>query len=158
VECNFCQQQQATIFLSQVVKGEVIKLDLCEKCARRLEVSDVQGIAVQDLIQKINVLQEERRLGEKHVCPACGCSLAAFFETGRLGCGACYQAFQEEMKRIFHERQKGERHLGKVPATFQKEFQSFQLSEITERLQEAIQSENYEEAARLRDELRRAGA
>jgi protein arginine kinase activator len=153
MECNFCQSQQATIFLSQIFKGQVIKLDLCEPCARKLEVTDVQGVAVNELIQKIRRLQEEVSQDAEIKCPGCGISLAEMRKRGQLGCAQCYEAFASEVAEIIDDNQKGNHHHGKSPRKRMADVKTYQREDLQQRLQKAVESEDFETAARLRDEL-----
>lgn len=153
MECNFCHSQQAKIFLSQIFKGEVIKLDLCESCARQLEVTDVQGVAVNELIDKIRQIQEETREDVETVCSECGLSLDEMKKRGELGCPACYQAFGSEISGIIRENQKGSVHAGKMPRDSEHEVVQFRRQQLEEKLQQAVETEDFETAARLRDEL-----
>ncbi|MEM6885688.1 MAG: UvrB/UvrC motif-containing protein [Verrucomicrobiota bacterium] len=153
MECNFCHSQEATIFLSQIFKGEIIKLDLCEACAKKLEVTDVQGVAVNELIDKIKLIQEESRHDAEQVCSCCDMSLDEMKKRGQLGCPECYDAFGEAVSSILQENQKGKLHSGKIPKGMETLAQQSRRDLLELDLQRAVESENFEQAARLRDEL-----
>jgi len=156
VECNFCHKKQASIFLSQIFKGKVIKLDLCESCAKKLEVTDVQGIAVNELIQKIKVIQEEEKGVDSPACPSCGFTLSTLRKSGRLGCPDCYPFFGDELTETLEGCQKSLVHTGKIPRKARDFMEAYNLSQLEEELKDAIRDENYESAARLRDRIRQA--
>ncbi|MGE9291161.1 MAG: UvrB/UvrC motif-containing protein [Puniceicoccales bacterium] len=88
-------------------------------------------------------------------CPACGCSKEKFEETGRFGCPECYQAFGPFLKPILRKMHKGLHHAGKIPKRrLSPEVIDQRIRLLTEELDQAVRIENYEDAARLRDEVR----
>ncbi len=153
MECNFCHSQEAKIFLSQIFKGEIIKLDLCEACARKLEITDVQGVAVNELIHKIRQIQEEASKDAEIKCPECDLSLEDMKKRGQLGCPACYQAFTDDIAKILHDNQKGTVHYGKVPSRNRIAVDLLQREELEKRLAQAVKLEDFEAAAQFRDQL-----
>lgn len=153
MDCHFCKQKPASIFLSQIFKGKVIKLDLCDACAKKLEVTDIQGLAVNELIDKIKVLQEEEKGVDSPACPSCGFTQSHLRKSGRLGCPDCYTFFGSELKEILQDCQKSLVHSGKAPERARDLIESFQLDELEKELKAAIRDENYEVAARLRDRI-----
>ncbi|MEM6820620.1 MAG: UvrB/UvrC motif-containing protein [Verrucomicrobiota bacterium] len=154
MDCDFCKKEKATIFLSQIFKGEVIKLDLCEACAKKLEVTDVQGVAVNELIEKIQKIQEEQEPIEDKTCTKCGFSMNEIHETGRLGCDECYDYFQPEVSEIIKQTQKKARHKGKNPSDREDDMNQQRLDDLQTELGLAIENEDYEKAARLRDRIK----
>ncbi len=88
-------------------------------------------------------------------CPACGCSREAFEKTGRFGCPECYRAFGPFLSPLLKRMHKGPRHLGKVPSSrLTPEVADDRIKDLEAALHSAVQAEEYEEAARLRDEMR----
>lgn len=88
-------------------------------------------------------------------CPGCGFSRSKFQQTGRLGCSQCYLTFSDEILSRLGPMHRGLRHFGKHPEGFEGDaFSERLLKECKERLEEAVKAENYEEAARIRDEIR----
>lgn len=88
-------------------------------------------------------------------CPACGCSKDAFEETGRFGCPDCYKAFGPFLPGLLAKMHKGTRHTGKVPASrLTRELVERRIDELSGEMRGAVEGEDYEEAARLRDEIR----
>src|SRR5262249_42979066 len=88
-------------------------------------------------------------------CPKCGFTQADFKKAGRLGCSECYTTFAEGLEGLLKTMHKGTRHLGKVPQALQ---QTRDLAErrkvLQKKLNKAVEDENFEQAAILRDELR----
>lgn len=151
--CDFCKKQQATIFLSQIFKGEIIKLDLCEACAKKLQVTDVQGVAVNELVNKIRLLQEESSRDAECLCPACGMALNDVKQGGQLGCPDCYRAFSKELIAIFEDNQKALKHVGKSPRRALDAVRASRKLSLEVELQAAIEAEDFKKAADLRDKL-----
>jgi len=87
-------------------------------------------------------------------CPACGCSKEKFEETGRFGCPKCYEAFRPFLDGMLRKMHKGLRHIGKIsgPHLTREAFEG-RMAELNAAIEAAVAAEDYEEAARLRDEI-----
>jgi protein arginine kinase activator len=93
--------------------------------------------------------------GEELKCPSCGFTQADFKKSGRLGCSECYNTFSEPLASLLKSMHKGTRHTGKVPHVLQKTRDlSDKLKTLQKKLDKAIASENFEDAAGLRDEIK----
>ncbi len=152
IQCDSCQNS-ATVHLTQIINGKVHKVDLCETCAQKLGVTDPNGFsAAEDLLSK-NFL-EEGVLEEGAVCEHCGCNRINLKKTGRLGCPECYDTFGPILSPMFKSMHRGDTHVGKVPhiALERRQFLD-ELTRLEIMLQEAIEAENYERAAEVRDAL-----
>ena len=80
-----------------------------------------------------------------------------FRDTGRLGCAECYQAFGDHLRdllRRFHgsSQHVGERYL--VPGVNGEASARSQLLDLRDQLRRAVENENFELAAELRDQIR----
>jgi protein arginine kinase activator len=90
------------------------------------------------------------------VCPRCGLQYSSFKETGRLGCSECYKAFQNQLKPLLRRIHGDTRHRGKSPmrggaaGAPQRHVQR-----LHDELQRAVEREDFERAAQIRDEIRR---
>jgi len=88
-------------------------------------------------------------------CTICGLTYDQFKTTGKLGCEACYQAFPKEIVALFKNVQNSSRHEGKYPKRFGTQIrQQQEVDKLRSNLKAAINDENYEEAARIRDQIR----
>ena len=93
--------------------------------------------------------------GEEIKCPACGFTQADFKKAGRLGCSECYKTFAEGLEGLLKTMHKGVRHVGKVPQALRQERDlTSQLKQLQKRLDKAVNEEDFEEAASLRDEIK----
>lgn len=105
---------------------------------------------------KISGLKSVSAQTDKQTCPACGYSITKFKKTGRMGCPACYTTFRELLEPALKSMHKGTRHIGKAPAGIRERLDlSQKLDQHQESLREAIALENFEEAAILRDEIKK---
>ncbi|MFZ4716940.1 MAG: UvrB/UvrC motif-containing protein [Chthoniobacterales bacterium] len=153
--CDVCKTKEATVFLTQIVEGKMQKVNLCEGCSREKGVNDPTGFALADLLLGLGAAQEIEKNPAGARCPVCGFSQADFKKTGRLGCSACYDAFAEGLSGMLRNMHRGIIHTGKVPARLEearrrnREFAALQAS-----LEKAVASEQFEEAATIRDSIR----
>ena len=155
MNCDACKASQATVFLTQIVDGKMQKVNLCEACSKEKGVTDPTGFALADLLLGLGAAQEMERGGTVQKCPTCGFSQADFKKTGRLGCGACYQTFSEGLATLLKGMHKGTEHIGKIPARALQSIQrDSQVRTLQRELRKAVAAEEYESAARLRDQLK----
>lgn len=140
------------------------KVNLCEQCAEDKGVTDPTGFALADLLQGSGTesVNPSAVVGnEGSQCEFCGFGESDFKKTGRFGCSKCYQVFHSGLDNLLEAMHRHSEHHGKTPAHFV-ETRSAQIksakaladfSELRALLDEAITVEDYEEAARLRDEI-----
>ena len=156
--CSICNEKPATVHLTQIVGEKMQKLDLCEDCAKAKGINDPTSFAMADLMLGLGASQElDPTAGAAEIkCPRCGFSQADFKKSGRLGCPECYKTFAEGLEGLLKTMHKGTRHEGKVPeALRQSHDDSERLKSLQKKLARAIEGENYELAAQLRDEIKR---
>lgn len=159
MQCDVCQQKEATVFLTQIVGGKMQKVNLCESCAKEKKVNDPTGFALTDLLMGMGVAPEAEREPLVERCPVCGFTQADLKKTGRLGCSACYDVFAEEIEGMLRNMHKGLEHIGKAPAMFQRTRQIDQkIKSLKTSLDQAVADEQYEKAADLRDQIRQIEA
>lgn len=153
--CDVCKMNDAAVFLTQIVDGKMQKVNLCEGCSKEKGVQDPTGFALADLLLGIGAAEEIEKGGSSTRCPVCGFTQADFKKTGRLGCSSCYVAFADGLNSLLKAMHKGTSHVGKLPVRAQKTLAlSDRMKALTENLRKAVQEENYETAAALRDEIR----
>lgn len=154
--CDVCNQKKATVYLTQIVKGEMQKVNLCESCSKEKGVTDPIGFALADKLLGFGHGEKIESQPQERTCSACGMPQTTFRKTGRLGCAKCYDVFGEGMDNLLKAMHKGIRHTGKVPARAALQPPGAgRLPELRAALEEAVAAEQFEEAARLRDEIRR---
>jgi protein arginine kinase activator len=151
-----CKQNVAKVHLTQIVGDKMQKVDLCEACAKEKGVNDPAGFSLADLLLGLGASQEiaQGSEGEELKCPRCGFTQADFKKNGRLGCSECYNTFSEGLESLLKTMHKGTHHTGKVPVVLRRKVDiSERLTTLDKKLKEAVQQEDYETAARLRDEM-----
>lgn len=159
--CSVCKEKEATVHLTQIAGDKMQKVDLCEDCAKTKGVNDPTGFSLADLLLGLGASQEIEQAsgGNELKCPRCGFTQADFKKAGRLGCPECYKTFAEALDGLFKSMHKGTRHVGKVPESLRKRRDlSDQLKGLQKKLAKAIEDENFELAAALRDEIKQMTA
>lgn len=160
MKCCVCKEREATVHLTQIAGDKMQKLDLCEDCAKNKGVNDPTGFSLADLLLGLGASQEMEQAsgGAELKCPHCGFTQADFKKTGRLGCPECYRAFSEGLEGLLKTMHKGTRHVGKVPEELrQSQDAKERLKRLQKRLARAIEQEDFEQAAKLRDEIKLIG-
>ena len=157
MRCEICAKFEATVHLTEIVNDKVTKLNLCEACAKEKGTEMEEHFGLNDLLAGLadigaTVKPEEARTIK---CPLCGFSYQDFRKVGRLGCGGCYEAFKKELTQLLRRIHSADRHVGKVPVMMGKTVKDIQtIQELRLKMDKAIQTEEFEEAARLRDKIK----
>ncbi len=151
-QCSNCSEV-ATIHLTQIINNKIIKLDFCESCPHKKDVTDPEGFSLVDILQKTH--GGSGTAGEPQLsCPECGLSTSDFRRTGRLGCASCFEVFAPLLRPALEDMHLGTEHQGKVPErALNRQDVHRQLVSLQSALAAAIEEEAYEEAAKLRDEI-----
>jgi protein arginine kinase activator len=124
-------------------------------------VNDPTGFSLADLLLGLGASQEiEQSAGGVELkCPRCGFTQADFKKAGRLGCPDCYKTFADGLETLLKSMHKGTRHVGKVPESLRHTRDlSDRLMALQKKLNKAIEDENFEQAALLRDEIKTMSA
>jgi protein arginine kinase activator len=159
--CCICKEKEATVHLTQITGDKMQKVDLCEECSKSKGINDPAGFNLADLLLGLGASQEIEQAsgGVETKCPRCGFTQADFKKAGRLGCPECYKTFAEGLTSLLKSMHKGVRHVGKVPeALRQSRDLSDRLKALQKKLSKAIEDENFEQAALLRDEIKQMSA
>jgi protein arginine kinase activator len=161
MKCDFCDSK-ATVFLTQLIEGQSKKVCLCESCAQERGVTDPTGFSLADLLLSGLTGESSGAAGSPAVggsggtkkCLACGFTLEDLHRVRRFGCAECYTTFREDIAPMLRGMHRGSTHVGKVPeGLMAKQFKHQRLQDLRSRLEQAVASENYEEAAGIRDEI-----
>jgi len=156
--CDLCGKSEATMKVSQLDKdGKVTEISVCADCARQRGFTEVEKLkaGVAEIIAELKNRVDEG--DTKLVCPNCGMSYAEFKRQGRLGCAECYVTFHDELVPLIRRIHGAVQHVGRTASGGRKQAQvKMNVQKIREALSGAIQAEDYEKAASLRDQLKRA--
>ncbi len=156
--CNVCGKNPATVHLTEIIDSQMNELHLCEECARQKSAAMEQQFGLSDLLAG---LADFEKTSTKEVelpalkCPNCGLTYVDFKKIGRLGCGQCYVAFKKQLGPLLKRIHGSNQHIGKVPGKPEVAPQKkSELEELRVRLADAVSREAFEEAARLRDQIK----
>lgn len=156
-KCQKCNNP-ATLHITEVLaESQFEELHLCEQCANKYlcEPSQKSGAGKGGVGE---VREGDEGLFNQTECPHCGIKFVEFRNTGRLGCPHDYQAFREELLPLLENIHGEVRHCGKVPRRLPQNKETLsELMQLRNRLKQAVIKEDYEEAATLRDRIRRLG-
>ena len=170
--CNICGAQEATIHLTEIINYQMMEVHLCEICAKEKGTDFKTHFNLSDLLTGLTEIGKPSKLGEKKLvgkCPTCGMTYDEFGKSGRLGCADCYQAFAKMLSVLIKRVQRSSQHTGKRPSKIpqpqvrekekvkEKEKEpspANDLKLLQERLRKSIQNEAFEEAAKIRDEIK----
>lgn len=154
MQCQVCKKKKATVRYTEVVDGKVVKMNLCESCAQEKGIAMKSSFSLSDLLAGLADIEVESTRKSMPRCSECGLSLAELRTKGRLGCGACYVVFKDVLRDLMESIHKSVRHVGKVPERSQKRYDHLAtLRELEAKLRQAVEKEEYEEAAGLRDSI-----
>jgi protein arginine kinase activator len=155
--CSICKEKPASVHLTQIDGDKMQKLDLCEDCAKAKGVNDPSGFTMADIMLGLGAAQElgQSTTGVEVKCPRCGFTQADFKKSGRLGCPECYRTFAEGLATLLKTMHKGTRHVGKAPEALRVSRENAdRLKQLQKKLAKAIEAEDFELAANLRDEIK----
>lgn len=156
--CDNCKERDAIINLTQVEHDSKVTLHLCEQCAQQKGVETGGAIMKSPLGNFLGALGKGAALvpaTEGGRCPSCGSSLRDFRDTGRLGCDQCYVAFDAHLRDLLRRLHGSSQHVGERYETpGDAADPRSHLLELKAQLRRAVEGENFELAAELRDRIR----
>ena len=158
MQCDICAKKKATVHLTEIVDEQMSEMHLCEDCAREKSSQMEQQFGLADLLAGLGDFNKQAKESEKInlKCPNCTMTYDDFRKFGRLGCSKCYEAFKTHLSTLLRKIHGSNQHFGKtpvkIPPTERKKIED--LQELKSQLLEAIQMEDFEKAAQLRDKIR----
>ena len=156
MKCHHCDSQ-ATVHLTQIINGQMHKMDLCEGCAQEKGVTNPDNLSIGNLLDE-NPSKVDASTASM-TCESCGTTHQDFKKGGRLGCEACYHVFRPVLEPLLDGMHAGVKHFGKVPSRSVKKKSDDDSEELLNKeLKKAVEEENYEKAAKLRDRLKKLQA
>lgn len=157
IKCDVCDKE-ATVYLTQIINGQMTTVNLCEGCSKAKGVTDEMGFGLAEAFLGPAQSAVAKPAGGGDVaCPACGFTQAQLKKIGRMGCPECYETFRDGLDGLLKAMHKGTKHVGKVPQRLVKEtLVNDKLTSLRDELASAVRDERYEDAARLKLELEKA--
>jgi len=158
MQCNICGKKKATVHLTEIVNDQMTELHLCEECSREKSVQMEQQFGLADLLAGLSDFGKQVKDYEevKLQCNNCGLTYDEFKKFGRLGCSECYSSFKEHLGVLLKKIHGSSKHLGKSPKTFSavSKMREESIKELRDQLLQAVQQEDFEKAAEIRDKIR----
>lgn len=170
--CDICKKNEATVHLTEVVNDDVSELHICQQCAREKGASMQQNFGIAELLSGLVDLPVDMISKKSHIsvkCPGCGMSYDNFKKMGRFGCAGCYDAFKRALYPLFKKIHGTSCHIGKEPVKLVSTGSDKpgrpakhdkacavkdKLKDLKSKLLDAIQKEEFEQAALLRDQIK----
>jgi len=170
--CQNCGENEANVKYTHIVNGVKKEMLLCEECSNKL------GIGNMDFSMPINFssflgdfFDEEKEfvpnfIKEELQCKSCGMTYDNFISSGKFGCDNCYDVFSQKIDAVLKNIHGGNRHVGRIPSggfvqnnkecnTQAVPSKQTEIEVLKRDLKLAIKEERYEDAARLRDEIKK---
>ena len=163
--CQHCKQNEATTHIRRVVNGAAEEFHLCAACAKEAGLAQLAapefGFHLSDLFSGFlgsSLRGQGQSLPSPVRCELCGSSLNEIIQSSRVGCARCYETFAEQLQPTLQRIHGALRHTGKAPETdptvAERKQRQARIEQLRALIGEAVQSEDYEQAAKLRDEIR----
>lgn len=164
--CEHCKQRHANVTVTQVQNGQKIERHYCEVCAEKFhpfqfELSEEPPSLQQFISNWFNFVpstakKESTVAAEqnKAACLTCGFTYRQFLKQGKFGCENCYETFNEQLPQLLERIQAGTKHVGYVEEAPSKEKIEQEIAQLREQMQQVITEERFEDAAKIRDEIR----
>ncbi len=156
--CEECRLREATYTISVMMGGESTTRHLCAECMAKMNANIAAGNVkslLSSILSAITGGGEAPAARKDVVCPRCQTTLSQFTKTGRLGCPKCYEAFHEQLGPMLLQIHGRVQHAGRRPLQNEREQKArTRQEELTRQMAQAVAAEDFETAAKIRDELR----
>ena len=183
MKCENCGKREANVRYQENINGRKRELNLCEECSKKLGIgqmdfsmpvdfssflgSFMENFATPEFIPMLNSLKTLK-------CDSCGYTFDDIVNTGMLGCKDCYDVFEDRLDPIIKKIQGANKHIGRTGKIIDKKIENkvekaekeqeekretkqekTELEKLQEELKKAIKEERYEDAAKIRDEIKK---
>ena len=169
--CQKCHKKTASVFISSIINGQETKTYLCSDCVKDYPLLNLnldEPFSIKDLIENFNTKEikpkeysnkqlslKEETLENHIVCSNCHTTYDEYRQTGKLGCSNCYEAFHRKLKHILKNIHGYTEYIGKIPKSDDNHiYISNEIKILKEDLNRAVEKEEYEKAADIRDKIR----
>jgi protein arginine kinase activator len=161
MKCDNCNKT-ATVHLTEIKHGKKIEKHLCEQCAAQNEGLPVKShTPINELLTNFVMAHSGLQKEVGNACENCGITWAEFRQSGLFGCANDYVTFEKDLTPLLQRAHEGAtHHVGKVPTrrggTGVPMKRQIDLTKLRKELAKAVEAEDYERAAKLRDQIRQA--
>lgn len=158
--CEKCKVKEATTHIRRVINGVSSEHHFCAACAAQagVDLKSPFSMGLNSLLG--SVFGEVNRaqtpaMSDEVRCTGCGATYRDIARSGQVGCAQCYETFADQLMPTLQRIHGRTRHAGKLPSSAGERAKNLrQIDELQHKLSEAVEKQEYEEAARLRDEIR----
>ncbi|MCK6483842.1 MAG: UvrB/UvrC motif-containing protein [Phycisphaerae bacterium] len=164
LHCQRCKKAQATVHLTDIDGAEKRERHLCDECAAEegIKIQVHQHVPLNELLTTFVLQHANVQQLAQMSCPKCGMTFAEFRNSGLLGCPHDYDAFEKALLRLLERAHDGgTRHTGKSPRRGRSDdgmTRAREVARLRRELEHAVETEDFERAARVRDSLKGLGA
>ncbi|MEE1002609.1 MAG: UvrB/UvrC motif-containing protein [Acutalibacteraceae bacterium] len=157
--CENCKKATATTHIKRSVNGVTREYHLCPECAAKLGFSNFHFFDMNDLWSTF-LGNGQSAMPQTKRCRTCNTSFEEIINNGKMGCPDCYTEFREEILPTLIKIHGKTEHKGISPensGSAETNAENTQVDEITKlenELKTAIENEEFEKAAELRDILK----
>ena len=151
--CELCNLNKATVYLKQVINGSEKELFVCEECSGQHEFEVPSSMGMGDFLFGVGVKNKvaaSSAVKDEKTCSHCHMRKSDFNKRSRMGCEHCYEVFEDELEPMLAMMHKNFQHNGKVPVNAEI---SISLKRLEHDLKAAIEVQNFEKAAEIRDNI-----
>lgn len=170
--CQNCNKNEATVKYTEIINGEKTEVMLCEKCSKELGIGHMNFNMPIDFSSFFGDFLEDYEdssfmplltTNKQLRCNNCNMTFEEFMEQGKFGCEECYDTFSSKIDSILKRIQGSNRYAGKklvnngeskIEFKEKPEKKETEKEKLQRQLKEAIEKENYEEAAKIRDKIK----
>ncbi len=162
--CDGCGRDNAVIKLVVMSEGRRVEQHLCVDCMREKQKDSIRAakMVFEALLGRKDAglpeggsNEEKNEKPEDAVRCACGTSFSEIQKTARVGCPRCYEFFRDKLTEMMTVYAGSAQHAGSAPEQADGQSRSrLAVEELNRKLNEAVELEEYERAAEIRDELR----
>jgi len=155
--CDICGKNPATVHLTEIIEGKTTEIHLCEECAKKKTEEVQKQFGMADFLSELTDLDlDDKNSASQILCSNCGLTYQQFKKTGKLGCYNCYSDFKKFLSPLLKKIHGTVYHKGKTSNIDTQKDLSAQgrINKLKESLARAVELEEYEEAARIRDQIK----
>jgi protein arginine kinase activator len=158
MKCDKCGAEHTSVHLTEIINGKVTEVHMCPKCAKEKTDELKKFFSMSDFLSDLADMDDGDNAAL--TCATCGMTYDEFKQNGRFGCASCYEAFASKLDAMLQRIHGATLHKGKAPAHVRLSRIAVQerVGQLKEQLERAIRMEEFEAAARIRDEIKQAEA
>ncbi|MBP2655264.1 MAG: UvrB/UvrC protein [Firmicutes bacterium] len=158
--CDDCKERPVSVHITKINNNQKTEKHLCEQCAQKygeIQFSTDNQFSVQDFLKGMfnHSFTNVPQYREETHCPNCGMTYSDFSRNGKIGCGECYAAYGERLEPLLRRIHGTSTHTGKIPKRSGGKLALKQrLKQLKQELEQCVGREEYEQAAKVRDEIK----